>query len=223
MSLEYERLISLIEFTQQTAKLKSTPVASIAQHKGFSFYEHQMQGMPGLHLNTEDEVWLSVERLHETRPPELKNSVLQPWVEMTQGAELEPKLKSSTDLASLIATGTYQSISPVNVDLKQSLMLEEFEQKELVKSQFKLYLDNRWKPWSEEEKRRRKIIRLYAELFTLKQQMEGGIVEAQVELVWGMGLGIWNSNGTSVSYPLLTQLVEVSLNQVSAADRKSVV
>ena len=217
MSLEYERLISLIEFTQQTAKLKSTPVASIAQHKGFSFYEHQMQGMPGLHLNTEDEVWLSVERLHETRPPELKNSVLQPWVEMTQGAELEPKLKSSTDLASLIATGTYQSISPVNVDSKQSLMLEEFEQKELVKSQFKLYLDNRWKPWSEEEKRRRKIIRLYAELFTLKQQMEGGIVEAQVELVWGMGLGIWNSNGTSVSYPLLTQLVEVSLNQVSAA------
>ena len=156
MSLEYERFISLIEFTQQTAKLKSSPVASIAQHKSFSFYEHQMQGMPGLHLNTEDEVWLSVERLHETRPPELKNSVLQPWVEMTQGAELEPKLKSSTDLASLIATGTYQSISPVNVDSKQSLMLEEFEQKELVKSQFKLYLDNRWKPWSEEEKRRRK-------------------------------------------------------------------
>jgi hypothetical protein len=101
MSLEYERLISLIEFTQQTAKLKSTPVASIAQHKGFSLHEYQMQGMLGLHLNTEEDVWLSVERLHETRPPELKNTILQPWVEMTQGVELEPKLKNSTDLASL--------------------------------------------------------------------------------------------------------------------------
>lgn len=217
MSLEYERLISLLEFTQQAAKLKSSPVSTIAQHKGFSFYEHQMQGMPGLHLNSEDEVWLSLERLHETRPPELKNAVLQPWVEMTQGVELEPKLKNSTDLASLIAAGIYQSTSSVTVDSKQSLMLEEFEQEALVKSQFKLYLDNRWKPWAEEEKRRRKTIRLYAELFTLKQQLEGGIVEAQIELVWGIGLGIWNSNGTTVSYPMLTQLVEVSLNPLTAA------
>lgn len=238
MSLEYERLISLLEFTQQSAKLKSTPVATIGQHKGFSFYEHQMQGMLGVHLNSEDDLWLSVDRLHETRPPELKNTVLQPWVEMTQGIELEPKLKNSTDLASLIATGIYQPTSPMKVDSKQaqihiptflsnhdipsansksSLMLEEFDQKVLVRSQFKQYLDNRWKPWAEEEKRRRKTIRLYAELFTLKQQLEGGIVEAQIELVWGIGLGIWNSIGTSVSYPLLTQLVEVSLNPDTAA------
>ena len=238
MSLEYERLISLLEFTQQSAKLKSSPVATIGQHKGFSFYEHQMQGMLGVHLNSEDEVWLSIDRLHETRPPELKSAVLQPWVEMTQGVEQEPKLKISTDLASHITSDTYQLTSPVtvdskqtpihipaflsnhdmpSVDSKQSLMLEDFDQKELVKSQFKQYLDNRWKPWAEEEKRRRKTIRLYAELFTLKQQLEGGIVEAQIELVWGIGLGIWNSNGTSVSYPLLTQLVEVSLNPVTAA------
>ena len=96
MSLEYERLISLLEFTQQSAKLKSSPISTIGQHKSFSFYEHQMQGMLGVHLNTEDEVWLSIERFHETRPPELNNAVLHPWVEITQGVELEPKLKNST-------------------------------------------------------------------------------------------------------------------------------
>lgn len=242
MSLEYERLISLLEFTQQSAKLKSSPVSNIGQHKGFSFYEHQMQGMLGVHLNTEDELWLSVERLHETRPPELKNAALQPWIEMTQGVEFEPRLKNSTSLASLsidapvevnfskkldylvakaqwqqLAAGNSQSIALENIDPNQSVLLEDFQQSELVKSQFKLYLDNRWKPWAEEEKRRRKTIRLYAELFTLKQQLEGGIVEAQIELVWGIGLGIWSSNGTSVSYPLLSQLVEVSLNPVTAA------
>ena len=112
MSLEYERLISLLEFTQQSAKLKSSPISTIGQHKSFSFYEHQMQGMLGVHLNTEDEVWLSIERFHETRPPELNNAVLHPWVEITQGVELEPKLKNSTDLASLIATGTLKWTLP---------------------------------------------------------------------------------------------------------------
>ena len=51
----------------------------------------------------------------------------------------------------------------------------------------------------------------------MKQQLEGGIVEAQIELVWGVGLGIWSNNGTTLSYPLLTQLSEVSLNSETAA------
>lgn len=87
----------------------------------------------------------------------------------------------------------------------------------LVKAQFATYLDTKWRPWAEEEKLRRKTIRLYSQLFTLKQQLEGGIVEAQLELVWGVGLGIWNSNGATVSYPLVGRLAEMSLNPVTAA------
>jgi len=58
--------------------------------------------------------------------------------------------------------------------------------------------------------------RLYSQLFTLKHQLEGSIVEAQLELVWGVGLGIWKSSGTIVSYPLVGRLVEMSLNAVTA-------
>ena len=47
--------------------------------------------------------------------------------------------------------------------------------------------------------------------------MEGAIVEAQLELVWGVGLGCWNCGGTTVSYPLIAKLVEISLNPVTAA------
>jgi hypothetical protein len=35
-------------------------------------------------------------------------------------------------------------------------------------------------------------------------------------LVWGVGLGIWNSNGATVSYPLVGRLAEMSLNPVTA-------
>jgi len=50
-----------------------------------------------------------VERRHETKPPEIKNALLQPWIEMTQGPAEEPKLKDTTDGASLIASGTHRS------------------------------------------------------------------------------------------------------------------
>lgn len=77
MSIERERLISLVEFAQQSARLRSTPASTITQHNLFALYEHQLRGLPGVRLNvngaeTEDEVWLSVERLHERKPPRLQ-------------------------------------------------------------------------------------------------------------------------------------------------------
>ena len=152
MSLEYERLISLIEFAQQSAKLKTSPFTTIGQHKAFLFHEHQMQGMLGVHLNTEDEVWLSVERLHETRPPEL-NALLQPWVEMTHGVDVEPKLKTlivpvalgkdapvesnfPNKLEFLVAKAKWKEATDngqsfANADPKQTVLLADFPQGEL--------------------------------------------------------------------------------------------
>ena len=103
MSIEHERLFSLIEFAQQTAKLKARPAGNISQHNGFSLHEHQVQGLPGIHLNLgreedNDDIWLRVERLHETIPPEIKSSILAPWIELTQGPESEPRLKEWVEI-----------------------------------------------------------------------------------------------------------------------------
>ena len=96
------------------------------------------------------------------------------------------------------------------------ILLVDYDGAAQVQAQFEPYLAIEWRGWAEEEKRRRRTIRLYSQLFTLKQQLEGGIVEAQLELVWGVGLGIWNSNGAIVSYPLVGRLAEMSLNPVTA-------
>jgi len=42
MTLEQERLLSLVEFAQQSARLRSTPVSSVTQHGIFALYEHQL-------------------------------------------------------------------------------------------------------------------------------------------------------------------------------------
>src|SRR5207245_380129 len=94
--------------------------------------------------------------------------------------------------------------------------LSDYDKAQVVEAEFATYLNSRWRPWAEEETLRRKTIRLYSQLFTLKQQLEGGIVEAQLELVWGVGLGIWHCIEATVSYPLVGRLVELSLNPETA-------
>ena len=43
--LEQDRLLSLIEYAKQSAKLRSTPASTVAQHKLFALYEHDLQGV----------------------------------------------------------------------------------------------------------------------------------------------------------------------------------
>jgi len=228
MSVEKNRLLSLIEFSQQSARLRGKPATTIAAHGLFALYEHEVQGLPGISLNvngpeSEDEIWFVVERLHEMRPPDVGSAVLRPWVQMTQAPTEEPRLREASDGASLIAAGTHcSSLDPLEhgkpaINPETTITLSDYEEAALVRAQFTTYLTTKWRPWAEEEKRCRRTIRLYSQLFTLKQQLEGSIVEAQLELVWGVGLGIWDSNGAHVSYPLVGRLVEMSLNDATAA------
>jgi very-short-patch-repair endonuclease len=227
MSIERERLLSLIEFSQQSARLLSKPAATVAAHGLFALYEHEIQGLPGIRINidgleSEDEIWLAVKRLQETRPPDVASGVLRPWVRMTQVPTEEPRLREATDGASLIAAGTHcASGEPPEqgepaIDPEAAITLSDYEQADLVRAQFATYLATKWRPWAEEEKRRRRTIRLYSQLFTLNQQIEGNLVDAQIELVWGVGLGIWNCSGASTSYPLIGRLVEMRVSPVTA-------
>jgi len=231
MAIEQERLLSLVEFAQQSARLRSTPVSSVTQHGIFALYEHQLQGLPGIKVSpngsdSEDEIWLTVERLHERRPPDVASAVLRPWIQVTQGPNEEPKLKEITDGASLIDAGTHRSSLKTlltkeeegkpGIDPREIVVLADYENAFAVKAQFTTYLEMKWRLWAADERLRRRTIRFYSELFTLKQRLEGGIVEAQLELVWGIGLGIWNCSGVTVGYPLVTRLVELSLNPQTA-------
>ncbi len=227
MSVEKERLLSLIEFSQQSARLRGKPAATVAAHNLFALHEHEIQGLPGIHVNlngpdSEDEIWLAVERLHETRPPDIASAILRPWVQMTQAPTEEPRLREATDGGSLIAEGTHcSSVGPPEpgkpvIAPDTTILFSEYDKFALVEAQFATYIDTKWRPWAKEEKLRRRTIRLYSQLFTLKQRLEGGIVEAQLEIVWGVGVGIWNQDGTSVCYPLVGRMCEMSLNPVTA-------
>jgi very-short-patch-repair endonuclease len=227
MGVEKDRLLSLIEFSQQSARLRGKSACTVAAHGLFSLCEHEIQGLPGIRINGngtdgEDEVWLAVERLHESAPPDVAGAELRPWVRTTQEPTEEPRLHDAISGSSLIAAGTHcstESDPPQHkptVDPETTVKLADHDRQAHVMAQFATYVDTKWRPWAEVEKLRRKTIRLYSQLFTLKQQIEGGLVEAQLELLWAVGVGIWNFDGATVSYPLVGRLVEMSLNPVTA-------
>ena len=226
MTPQHERLLSLIEYAQHSARLAARPAATIAEHKGFALFEDKAQGKPALYFNEFDgasgrEVWLRVERLREGTPPPCTVELLKPWLVLSRNPQDVPNLRKVAEQSLVVEAERRSSLPPMQSGTAptvsaSSTSFSEYPRREAVSAALQTYLTTVWKPWSDEEKRRREVIRLYAELFTLRQQLEGGIVETPFELVWGIGIGVWNCNGTVVRYPLVTQLVEVSLNEATA-------
>ena len=75
-------------------------------------------------------------------------------------------------------------------------------------SAFETYVNGPWKRWTEAEKPRRASIGIYDKLFNLLQTVETEGAETASELVWGIGLAVWNKEGKRVRYPLVSGLVQ---------------
>ncbi|MDO9046545.1 MAG: AAA family ATPase [Methylobacter sp.] len=217
---EHERLLSLIEFAQASAKLKGNPVCEASRHE-FCEYEHNLQGLPGLYFNAggeEDEIWLVVDRLRETSAPAPNNRLLELWLEVSNNPTKEPILKVAVEFSKLLDAGFVELKEGHDpVDIRRLVLLHDFEYASEVESQLKVYITIQWTPWAAEEKKRRSNIQLYGKLFTLKQQLEGSINDAQVEVAWGIGMAVWNMGKTKVCYPLISRLVDISVNEESMA------
>lgn len=235
MNLQHERLLGLIEYAQQTALLKRNPVANISQHKDFSQPEDRIMGLPGVAIHVMDsdmdEVWLRVERLHETQPPAPANQHLAAWIELSRHPAKEPTLKACVAEQALIDLGLRQarpapadeSPSATGTGALTSVLLADYEEQlaqsstESLQTQLQAYVLTAWKPWAAKEKEIRKNISLYSELFMLSQKMQGNLADTALELVWGVGVASWKHEKGSICYPLLTQPVELSLNDKTMA------
>jgi very-short-patch-repair endonuclease len=229
MSLEHQRLRSLIEFAQQSAKLRTKTVSTVSQHGNFALYEGEINGLPGIRLNVEEtdheqNAWLEVERFSETPPPETSDKLLSAWIDIPRNPDVEPRLKNSIHLATLASAAYGNSLErgdgkspPDRAKLQQEVLFAEYEQRTLVEGAFANYVELRWRPWSATERPRRKTIEIYKKLFTLRQFLTSGLFESQLEVVWGVGVARWRNEETKFEYPLLTQLVDLSIEPKTAA------
>ena len=247
MNLQHERLSALIEYAKQTALLKKTPVSNISQHKDFSCLEDRIMGLPGVsvHLASgdgnaedDDDVWMRVERLHESEPPVPADKHLAAWLELSRNPAKEPTLKPVLTEQQLIDGGLWSAADPIDLTADDPLAtnstalavvvvvrvtLEEYEEQlalefaPALKALLKSYLSTQWKPWAEKEKAVRKSIAFYSELFMLSQKLQGNLVDTALEFVWGVGVALQKTDAATVIYPLMTQTVELTLDDKTMA------
>ncbi len=236
--VERRRLTALIEYVQQSARSRAKPVANVTDHGMFLLFEHQLASIDGSRLDDpgsdgEDEIWLSVPRPPSPQlPPQAGNAWLTPWLNVGIAVLVAPKLAPAIEGAALIAAGTHrdagfepdglqaggmvEAMKPA-VDPAQRIELDGYAFRSEVERQYREYMESAWVPWADAERRRRRLSRLYAQLFTLQQQLAGSLTEAAVEVVWGIGLGVLNDAAQPAAYPVITQLVDLTLNDQTGA------
>jgi len=227
------RLQALIDYVAQTARARSKVVSNVTDHGMFLLFEHQLAAVDGSRLNDpgadgEDEIWLIVSRPPGPElPPRPDNPWLAPWLAVGVAVLVAPKLVDAVDGAALIAAGTHRDGSLEQGDMdslvrpavrpEARVELRDYAFRAEVEKQYAAYMEECWVPWADGERRRRRQSRLYVRLFTLHQQMSGSLLEAPVELVWGLGLGVVDLQGTPAAYPLITQLMDLSVNARTGA------
>ena len=79
-----------------------------------------------------------------------------------------------------------------------------------MQSDFAAWMSKVWMPWSERERPVRKSIGLYNALFRIYSAIHAA-EGVPPEVIWGFGIGIWNTQGQSVEMPLVEQEVEIEV------------
>ena len=136
------------------------------------------------------EVWMKIERLRPAKPPS-PPAALIPWVLLGDQPSVAP---------------THRETLPNPNKPEKQLVFEEIPN---LVSAFENYVNGQWKKWSEAEKPRRASIGIYDKLFNLLQTVETEGAETALELVWGIGVAVWDKKDKRVKYPLVTRLVEI--------------
>ncbi|MCC6825475.1 MAG: AAA family ATPase [Acidobacteria bacterium] len=219
---EKSRLVELIEYAKQTALMGYSAKPTVESYGTFHAYEDELTCLPGITLNLSntnatddetDEVWLTISRLRETPPPEVSSPMLKVWIDLRNDPAKRPTLRPHVPARDIAFS---KDGAPSN-DSTEETYLESLPSKKELKQVFEEYVAGPWSKWAGHEKTVRQTIKIYGDLFTLKQQLEGGIIDAPLELVWGIGVAVWRIGDNSIRLPLITKGVELSLNERSMA------
>lgn len=199
-----KRVPHLLDYIEQVEKIKQRPAFSV-QTEHFVAHQHDLTELPdlGFNLQADDEdIWLCIPRLQEIPAPP-PGELLKPWLKLSKSPKTKPTLRTEHTV----------------YDGEQNSVKYVLEEQAHIKEHFEWYIENQWEPWAAAERPRRKLIKIYKELFTLHHNITQGGAETPVELVWGLGYAAWKKLdfNTALRYPLLIQLCEVALDKETFA------
>lgn len=211
-----ERLSGLLEYVKQTVQLKGKPHRQVEQHQQFRAYEHELLGLPGVHFDvggSDDDIWLRMERLHETKPSPPTGTLLAGLIVQSNTPAKEPTLAIQVSRAQMTALGIGLPTPEEEADQNELFDVEDLDVHPKLLSELSTYIAHVWRPWASKEEERRKTIAKYAALFACYQMLQGNLADSQLELVMGIGLAVWDLPDGKLTYPLISKLVELTIDE----------
>lgn len=196
----------------------------LSTHKGFIKGKSDLQGLPGVDFDIKvegDHTWLRIARLEAQSPPVLSDDRWKDVIVVSDDPNGPAPRIDEAVLKQRLTQALQSKPAPESATERQAF---EAQFRATVQRLIADYVPL-WTAWAEGEKPRRKTISLYGDLFAIKHQLESEETAKPHELVWGIGVAAWKlsyEERTSTSmvdfqYPLLTQAVELALDEKTLA------
>ena len=227
------RLKSMLEYAEQLIRLDEIVARKLSQHRlpdgtQFVIHQHEFYSLPGVHFDQTDDdgpIWLRMERLTRTRPPEPESEISE-WIILSNDPDKPCELidvlrkrvtrqeKDQRFNAGDIHEDEFQpslNDEPDNKGQSRHFDLAlNLDRRPEIREAADFYRAEHWASWSEIERPRRKSINIYQSLFTIAQTLNAGNPE-QSELVWGFGLSRWVKRVGEIDLPIFTRSVEIQI------------
>jgi len=204
-------LHKLLEYIREQAKDIDPRGFRLSDSKKFLCRREALVGLPGVEFDLKvagDHIWLRLQRLEANPPPSLP----KPHKDLIRVSADPDGPKPSLEEAALLHRLSHAAEGQTPEERARAETLG----REAAAKALDLYL-TLWESWAEGERPRRTSIALYGELFALKHYLESEETAKPHELVWGIGVASWRIpyEGASMAfeYPLLTQTVEISMDE----------
>lgn len=205
----------LLDYIHEQAKEVDPRGYRLGAVKGFVRRSDELVGLPGVESDLKvagDHIWLRIQRLEGNAPPPVPDSQKGLFRVSKNPEGPLPELDEAALLHWLEKAGR-EKTPQERVELDAQVRAETLQS--LVD------YTGLWSAWAEGERPRRRTITLYADLFALKHQLEAEETAKPQEFVCGIGISYWQLqfDGSSIpfEYPLLTQAVEISLDDRTLA------
>lgn len=205
----------LFEYIGEQLKESDPRGYRLASHTGFLCRRADLAGLPGIEFDIQvagDHVWLRIQRF-EAHPPPAVPERHRGLIRVGNDPEGPPPTLNEAHLQHWLSTATKGKTLEERKDLEARGRLAAAR----AVTEYTVL----WNAWAVGEKPRRKTIGLYGDLFALKHALESEETAKPIELVWGVGITTWQLEfkGAKVDfeYPLLTQAMEVGLDEKSLA------
>ncbi len=208
-------LHKLLEYVHEQAKEIDPRGFRLSTSKNFVWRREALLGLPGVEFDLKvdgDHIWLRLGRLEAHSPPPIPILYKDVIRVSTDPNGPKPALDEAAlrHRLSKASAGHTPEEQPRREGLERDNVVETLD-----------VYTTLWESWAEGERPRRKSIDLYGDVFALKHQLESEETGKPQELVWGIGVSSWKLSfeGSSVpfEYPLLTQAVEISMDESTLA------